>query len=94
MPERAQVGDLPGPVGWVHRQGGEDLDLGPVLLVLAPLAGQLGPLAGLQVPDRARGDELLAGIVTDLDHREAVVLGHPDHMDDFNRAVEAGLALE
>ena len=92
--ERAEICDLAGPVGGIHRQGREHLDLGPVLLVLAPLPGQFGPLTRFQVADRSGGDEFLTGIVANFDHREAVILGRPDHMDNLDRAVERGFALE
>ena len=88
-------GDLPGPVGGIHRKRGKDLDLGPEFLVFGPLPTQFRPFARFEVTDGSRGDELVARVVAHLDHGEAsVIVGLPDHVDDLDRAVERGFAFE
>ena len=89
--QRGQVGDLPRAVGGVERQRPARLQLPPVARVGLPVAADFGPVAGVQVGDRADQREALARLgVLHLEHRVAVVLGAEDDAQHLDRAAERG----
>ena len=85
VPQRGQIGDPSLAVGGVERQGATGLQLPAVLRVRLPVPAHFGPVAGVQMGDRADQREALARVdLLHLEHRVAVVLGakdHPQHLD-------------
>ena len=77
--QRGQVGDPALAVGGVERQRAARPQLPAVARVGLPVAAHFGPVAGVEVGDRADQREALAGLhVLYLEHRVAVVLGAED----------------
>ena len=92
--QRGQVGDLPGAVGGVERQGALGAQLAPVAGVGLPLAADFRPVADAEVGDRADQREALARLgVLDLEHRVAVVLGAEDDAEHLDRGRVPGASV-
>ena len=90
--ERGQVGDAALAIGGVEGQRAAGPELAAVARVGLPLAADFGPVAGVEVGDRADQGEALAGLgVLDLEHRVAVVLGAEDHPEHLDRRRVGGL---